>query len=357
MSFLIFIIVLSILIVVHEFGHFMVAKRLGVRVEKFALGFGPKLFSIKKKETEYSVCLIPLGGYVKLAGDTLDEFKGKPDEYLSRSPSQRAQIIFFGPLLNYVLGFLSFFLVFMLGFPNLTTKVGGLIEGYPALLAGVKLGDQVVSVDAKKVNTWDELQENIHHKTRAVEVVILRGGKELRFILNPRQEKIKNIFGQEETIGLVGIKPFEEVTYVKYGIFESLNLAFGKVAEITGITLKALYRMITGAMSFKDSVTGPLGIFYITQKAAHMGFNSLLHVLAVLSVSLGLFNLLPLPLLDGGHLFFLVVEKVKGRPLSKKIDDIITRMGFSLIVFLALFVFYNDLVKFGVWDKIIGWFK
>jgi regulator of sigma E protease len=343
---------------VHEFGHFIAAKRIGVRVECFALGFGPKVISFKKKGTEYALCLIPLGGYVKLAGDNFDEFKGNPDEYLARSPGERARIILLGPVLNYVLGFLFFFLVFILGFPNLTSKVGELLEDYPASISGIKVNDEVVAIDSKKVNTWEQLQANIRTKKEfPLEIVVIREKKELHFKVIPRQERIKNIFGQEETINLVGIKPKEEIIFIKYGVIESLGLAFNKVIELTLITFKALYRMVTGAMSFKDSVTGPLGIFYITQKAAQMGINYLLHVMAVLSTSLGIFNLLPLPLLDGGHLFLLAVEKIKGKPLGKKADEIITRVGFSLIIFLALFVFYNDFVKFGVWDKILGFFN
>lgn len=358
MSLLIFLIVLSILIIAHEFGHFITAKKIGVRVERFALGFGPKIASLKKKDTEYAICLIPLGGYVKFAGDNLDEFKGKPDEYLARSIGERGRIIFLGPVLNYVLGFLCFFFVFILGFPNLSSRVGGLIDGYPAKGAGIIVNDWVVAVGSKKVNTWEELQANIRSRKKfPLEIVVLRGKQELRFQVNPRQEKIKNVFGQEETINLIGISPQDGLIYIKHGIVESLDLAFKKIIEITATTFKALFRMITGAMSFKDSVAGPLGIFYITQKAAHLGFNSLLHVVAVLSTSLAIFNLLPLPLLDGGHLFLLVVEKLTGKPLGKKADEIITRVGFSLIVFLALFVFYNDLLKFGILDKILGFFK
>ncbi len=357
MSLLIFIAVLSILILVHEFGHFIVARKMGVRVERFALGFGPKILSYKGKETEYAICLFPLGGFVKLAGDVRDECKGGKDEYFSRSPSERARIIFFGPLLNYALGFLCFFLVFLLGFPNLTTKVGGLIDDYPAAVSGIKDGDKVISIDGQKISTWAELQGIIHGKKSPVKIDILRNDKELRLVIMPKQEKIKNIFGQEETVGLLGIKPSEEVIYIKHGAVESLSLAFKKIIEITTVTLKALSRMLTGAMSLKDSVTGPLGIFYITKKAAGMGFNYLLHVMAVLSTSLGLFNLLPLPLLDGGCLFLLGVEKIMGKPLSKRVDDIITRVGFSLIIFLALFVFYNDLVKFGVMDKVFNLFN
>src|SRR4030042_1455801 len=148
-TFLIFIFILSILIIVNEFGHFIAAKSAGVRVEKFSLGFGPQLLKKKRDNTEYSLSAIPLGGYVKLAGDNLEEYKGKSFEYLAKTPGERFRIIFFGPLLNYILGFLCLWLIFFVGYPTLTTKVGGLIDGFGAKVAGLEVGDKIIAVDGK----------------------------------------------------------------------------------------------------------------------------------------------------------------------------------------------------------------
>ena len=177
---LVFIFILSLLIIVHEFGHFIIAKRVGVRVEKFSLGFGPQVLKKNKNNTEYSIAAIPLGGFVKLAGDNLEEFKGQSYEYFSKSRLERFQIIFFGPLLNYVLGFLFFWLIFFVGYPTLTTKVGGLLDDFGAKEAGLHIGDKITSVDGKKVEYWEELQKIIQAQKTAnkVRLSILRDSKE-----------------------------------------------------------------------------------------------------------------------------------------------------------------------------------
>ena len=172
-SFFIFVVILSILIVVHEFGHFIIAKKMGVRVEKFSIGFGPKLFSWKRKDTEYTLCAFPLGGYVKMAGDTLEEaHPGVADEYFSQSPGRRFQIVFFGPLLNYLLGLFCFWFIFVAGYPQLTTKVGGLVDGYGAQKAGIQVGDRIIAIDSMKVKYWEDLQKIVQSKSTTEEVKV-----------------------------------------------------------------------------------------------------------------------------------------------------------------------------------------
>jgi regulator of sigma E protease len=355
MNFLVFIIVLGLLIVVHEFGHLLIAKLLGVRVEKFSLGFGPRLFSVKKKFTEYSLSLIPLGGYVKLAGDTREEYKGNDWEYLSKSPGERAAIVFFGPVLNYFLAFLIFYIVFLIGYPTLSARVGDLLEGYPAQKAGLLKGDQVIVVDQVRVADWDEMQQVIRsRKEGAISITVMRGNKEMDFTIDPRIEKLTNIFGQEEKVRLVGIAPKEEFIKLKYDFKDSFVMASKRLWLVTFTTIKAIWRMATGGMSFRESVTGPLGIFYITSRAWELGISYLLQVVALLSASLAIFNVLPLPVLDGGHLVLLGLEKIRKKPLASRAEDWIGRVGFSLIILLAVFVFYNDLVKFGVIEKILS---
>lgn len=174
---IIFLFILSVLIVIHEFGHFIIAKKVGVRVEQFSLGFGKVLLRKKKNGTEYSVSAIPLGGFVKLAGDNLEEYSGKPDEYFSQPLINRFWIIFFGPLLNYILGILIFWLIFFVGYPTLTTKVGGLIDGFGAKDAGVMIGDKIIAIDGQNTQYWEDLQRIIYSKKDAqfVNVSLLRG--------------------------------------------------------------------------------------------------------------------------------------------------------------------------------------
>lgn len=357
-SVLVFICILSVLIVVHELGHFFAARRAGVRVEKFSLGFGPRLFKKAKGGTEYSVSMVALGGYVKLAGDNLHEYKGKPDEYFSQPPGRRFQIIFAGPLLNYVLAFFLFWLVFWTGYPALTSKVGGLLEGFGAKEAGIKAGDRITAIDGQKVEFWEDLQKIIQSKQdrSRVDVSILRDGEELSFDVRIKEEAVADQMGEERKVGLLGVSPFDEVVIARHSFVESFFLGVDKTFRLTIMTYQGLWRMATGRVSIRDSVTGPLGIFYITSKAARMGIAVLLHLMAVLSLSLGIFNLLPLPILDGGHILFLGIEKIRGRSLSPKAENIVSQIGLAMIITLALFVTYNDIVRiFG--DKISAFLK
>jgi regulator of sigma E protease len=353
-----FLFILGVFVIVHEFGHFIAAKRQGVRVEIFSLGFGPRLLSKKKNGTDYRVNAILLGGYVKLAGDSLEEYKGEPDEYLSKKPSERAKIIFFGPLLNYILGFLCFWLIFFAGYPTLTTKVGGLIDDFGAKDAGVEVGDKIIAVDGKTVNYWEELQNIVKTKKAAtvIKLSILRGSKEYLLDVKIKEKQLDTLSGQKRNTGLIGITPSDDIIKVRHGFLQSFVLGMNKTKELTLLTYQATWNMLTGKLSMRESVTGPLGIFFITSKVTSLGITAVLHLVAVLSISLAIFNLLPLPILDGGHIILLILEKIRGRNISLKTERIIGQIGFTLIISLALFVTYNDISRiFG--DKIAQFFK
>lgn len=352
----IFLLILSTVIIVHEFGHFIIAKKIGVRVEKFSLGFGPQLFRKKKNHTQYCISAIPLGGYVKLAGDNLEECKGHKYEYFSQPPGRRFFIIFFGPVLNYLLGLLLFWVIFFVGYPTLTTKVGGLLDNFGAKQAGIQIGDKITSIDGKAVYYFEDLQKIVHSKkdVQKVSLSILREGQALEIEVSIMKKKINDQLGQERNVGLLGITPFVET--VKYGFFESLGLGFKKTWELTAMTYKALWLMLTGRLSVRDSVTGLPGMYFITSIAVSLGIVEVLRLVAVLSVSLAIFNLLPLPILDGGHILLLGIEKIRGRTLSIKIERVITQVGMALILTLVVLVTYNDLVRFYP-DKIEKIFK
>ncbi|MEI6631854.1 MAG: RIP metalloprotease RseP, partial [bacterium] len=302
---------------------------------------------------------IPLGGYVKLAGDNLEEYKKGSNEYLSKAPLQRALIVFFGPLFNYILGFLCFWLIFFAGYPTLTTKVGGLIEGLGAKAAGIQTGDRITGIDGKKVLFWEDIQRLVlaQKDKESLKISLLRGDKEYNIEVRLEQRQLDDPIGEKRNVPLLGITPFmDEIVKVRHGIVESFVLSAGKMYDMTVLTYKALFRMATGRISMRESVTGPLGIFYITSKAASIGLIAVLHLIAVLSVSLGLFNLLPLPLLDGGHIFLLALEKFRGRPLSPKSEHAIAKIGLTMIIMLAVIVTYNDLARF-FGDRITIFFK
>ena len=344
---LVFILILSLLIIVHEFGHFIAARRAGVRVEEFSLGFGPQLFARKVGDTKYSLSLIPLGGYVKMAGDTLSECKGSSDEYFSKSPGVRFQIIFCGPLLNYILGFLFFWVILFVGYPTLTTKVGGLIDGYGAKDAGIQVADKIIAINGKKIASWDDLQNQIQQNKNksSVGLSLIRNNQKLEFNVAIKSKILDNQLGEKKALGIIGITPWDEVIEIRHGFIESAYLGLKKTTDLTIMTYQGIWRLASGQISMRDSMTGPLGIFDITAKVARSGIIAVMRWIAVLSVSLAVFNLLPLPILDGGHIFLLGLEKLRKKTLSIKAERVMNNIGVSLMIMLALFVTYNDILR------------
>ncbi|MBF0569484.1 MAG: RIP metalloprotease [Candidatus Omnitrophica bacterium] len=370
MILLVFVIILSILIVVHEGGHFFMAKRLGVRVEQFALGFGKALWSRVYRGTEYRLCAIPLGGYVKMAGDEREQCKGAADEYFSKSKGHRSLIILMGPVVNYLLAYLCFVVVFMIGYVDLdaTSKavpamVGKVMASSPAEKAGIKEGDKIIAIDGKSMANWGEMQEKISSSGgKSLLITMARADKRMTVVVLPELQKTQDIFGKEHQVSRIGVQPKgagkpEELVIRKYGFFQS----FGKGAEelwaITAKTYTALWEIVTHQRSAKEGMTGLIGMFFIIKFAMTIGFSFLLHIIGVISASLAIFNLLPLIPLDGGHLFLIGLEKLRGRALSVKADELINKAGFALIIALALFVFYVDFERIGLIDRVLHLFR
>lgn len=348
---------LSLIILLHEWGHFIMARRVGVKVERFSLGFGPKILGITRGDTEYAVCLFPLGGYVKMAGESMDEGPARhPWEYRARRVGERVAIVLAGPLINYALGFALFFAIYLVGAPLISTRIGEVVQDFPASEAGLRAGDRILEINGKSLESWEEVTRAIHGEREKLVVTLDREGLTLTQEIKPRLQEVTNVLGVKMKIGMIGIVPSEEVITRRY----PLPLAFVKAAErvwsLTWLTLQALWRIGTGGLSLKESVTGPIGIFYITSSAAALGWLSLLQLTAVLSTSIGLFNLLPVPVLDGGHLAFLFIEKARGRPVSVRAQEGMTQVGFGLLLLLLLVVTYNDLVKFKVAERIFPFF-
>ncbi|MFH1045822.1 MAG: RIP metalloprotease RseP [Candidatus Omnitrophota bacterium] len=356
MSLLAFIFVFGVLIFIHEFGHFIAAKKNGVRVEKFSFGFGPRLWGKKVKDTEYVVSAIPLGGYIKMAGDEPDQAReNKPWEFLSKSCGQRAQIIAAGPLLNYLLAFLLFSFIFMIGAPTSTNKVGELIENYPAQKAGVLKDDIILAVNGEKVAYWNDLTQAIRNSSsEKILLDIQRQQENLTIAIVPTVEEMADIFGQKTKVNLVGIYPSDETTEIRYGGARAFYEGGKKLVELSGVTYKALWYVAIRRISFKESFSGPIGIFYFTGKAAELGFVYLLNLMALFSLSLAIFNFLPVPVLDGGHLFFLLFEKIRRRAVSARVQTVATQMGIALLVTVMLFASYYDVKRSGWWEKLQG---
>ena len=348
-----FLLTLSLIILVHEWGHFVMARRIGVKVERFSFGFGPLLLHWKKGDTEYALSLFPFGGYVKLAGET-EEIQGpaKPWEYRARSVRERMSIVLAGPLINYILGFILFFTVFAVGAPVSTTRIGQVMEGFPAAPAGLQPGDRITAVEGKPVKNWEEMTRAIQIQTQSVTLTVEREGRPFQRRIEPKVTQRKSWLGPSKSIAMVGVTPSDEVETQRYPLGEAFFKAAHQVWFLTRITLQALWHIATGGLSLRESLTGPIGIFYITSSVAQQGLISLLHLIAVLSTSIGLFNLFPIPVLDGGHLAFLAAEWIRGRPVSLRAQEAMTRVGLGFLLLLLAVVTYNDLLRFDIGDRL-----
>ena len=349
-----FLFTLSLIILVHEWGHFFIARAIGVKVERFSLGFGPRLLRIARGGTEYCLCLFPFGGYVKMAGESAEESQPqRPDEYRSRSVGERMAIVFAGPFINYLVGFGLFVLIFLWGAPVVSTRIGEVLKDYPAESAGLKSGDRILEVDGKPVDNWEEVTQAIHKQTTQVNLKIERQSQILNLSLKPNVNEITNVLGARIRVGMVGITPSDEIQTRRYPLGQAVVKAAWRVWTLTSLTLQALCRIASGGLSLKESVTGPIGIFYLTSAVAQQGLVSLLQLIALLSTNLGLFNLLPIPVLDGGHLAFLLLERLKGKPVSLRAQEVMTQVGLGLLVLLLVVVTYNDLIKFKIASRFL----
>jgi regulator of sigma E protease len=357
MNTIIFLIIISILIFVHEFGHFYMARRLGIKVEKFSLGFGPQLFGFKYQEVDFKICLIPFGGYVKMAGDNRQEYKGQSWEYLAKRPGERAKVVFFGPLFNYILAFLFLWVVYCIGYPQMSSTVGKVMDNMPAKAAGVLENDKIIEINGKKVKYWIDVLANIKEKPAKdkIEIKVLRQDKEVDLSIVPVTKEEKDLFGTKKIVALIGIAPSNEIIEEKYNIFEAFGVSLYTTLKLTYFTFKAIGSLIFGHLSLREAVTGPIGIYNITSEAAKYGFNAILHVTAMFSLALAIFNVLPIPVLDGGHLLFLGIEKLRKKPLSEKVEQRITDVGFGFILILAVFILFNDVIRYGYWDRLNDW--
>jgi regulator of sigma E protease len=343
------LVVLGVLIFVHELGHFLVAKLLKVRVEVFSLGFPPKLVSKQIGETDYRISVVPLGGYVKLLGENPnDEVPPEliPRSFLHRPLWQRAAIVLAGPIFNFLFAFLALFLVFALsGIPYVPTEVGRVIEGSPAQRAGLKAGDQIVAVNGTPVKRWEELSHQIRqHGGQTLTLVIKRDSHDLHFQITPEKRESENLFGQKVKAFQIGVASPERVVNEQVGPVTALEEGMSYSLRIAALTLQSIYKLVAREIP-ADTLGGPIMIAQVAGKQAEMGFSPFIHFMAVLSVNLFLLNLLPIPVLDGGHLAFLFLEALRGKPLDVKHREMAQAVGMMLILTLMVFVFYHDIVR------------
>jgi regulator of sigma E protease len=331
------------LIFFHEFGHFIAAKASGVRVYKFAFGFGPRILGFTKNQTEYVICLIPLGGYVKMAGEmgqeSVKETSGEvPEEqrFDKKSLVIRALIVALGPFMNIVTAVVIFSLIFFInGIPVVTSSVSTVIENGPAEQAGIFSGDKIIAINSIKMEDPKRIANIINESS----------GEELQITLD-REGEIIDVFVIPEyddnyKKGLIGIT--FEIFVEKINIFS----AFFKGLMTTGNIIKLIFsntiEMITGKVPIE--IAGPLGIAQMTGEAAKLGFLNLLYFTAILSIFIGLFNLLPIPILDGGHIIILAIEKLRGKPLEAEKINFMYLIGISLMIIIFVIATYKDILR------------
>jgi regulator of sigma E protease len=344
-----FVVVLGFLIFAHELGHFIFAKVMGVGVKKFSLGFGPRIVSKKVGMTEYMISWIPLGGYVKMVGEEPDaeiDASLLPLSYSHKSVGRRAVIILAGPLFNVFLAVVIFFSLFLFsGLPIMEPQVGELREGMPAQESGMLPGDRVVSIEGKPIQQWSDMAASITESGgRALDFEVLRNGRTVLLEVTPQLLPSQNIWGEEEEKYAIGITASGESSILRLNIFQSVTESLTHTWQIAELTTVAIWKIITGSISAK-ALGGPILIAQLTGEQAKAGLISLLFFVAVLSVNLGVINLLPIPILDGGHLLFCFIEAVSRRPVNLKVREVAQQVGFLVLVLLMLFVFYNDLAR------------
>ena len=345
------IVVLGVLIFVHELGHFLVARFHGVRVLVFSLGFGPRIYSwhSKKSQTEYRLSAIPLGGYVKMLGETDDDEVPKEEiqyAFSSKKVGPRTNIVFAGPAFNFIFAFFALTMAYHSGVGELLPVIGSLSSGMPAEKAGLKVGDRVTYIGEQPINRWSQFSKTIKQSDgRSLNFTVEREGKALIIAVVPQIKETKNLFGEVVSLPLIGVGPKDALEIVHYGIVESLSKGWEQTWSMTSLTLLSTWKLLTQVIS-ADQIGGPLMIADLAGKAANQGTSNLLFFMALISINLGILNLLPIPVLDGGHLLFFLIEAIKGSPVTENVQMYANRTGMTLLILLMVWALKNDLTRF-----------
>jgi regulator of sigma E protease len=356
------IVLLGVLIFFHEFGHFLAARMSGVGVTKFSLGFGPKIIGKKIGMTEYVLSLIPLGGYVKLVGESETEKLSPEEEKISFSKQpvlKRIFIVFAGPLFNFLLAIIIFSAVYLYGVPALSSVVGEVQQESAAYEAGIKKGDKILSIDGKNINYWDDIRQVIaQSQGQQVKIIIERDEQKNEMLIQPKLSKTQNILGEEVEAYLIGISPSENFIIEKRNVWEATIIGLQKTWQFSKLTLVVFVKMIKGQVSPKN-LGGPIFIAQAAGAVAKEGFIPFLFLMALLSVNLAIINLFPIPILDGGHIMFNLIELVRGKPMSLKWQGVFQQIGFVFLILLMIFVVMIDIDRMNLdfVNKVVKFFK
>jgi regulator of sigma E protease len=362
-----FLFILTILVFVHEFGHYLIARWNGVRVEVFSIGFGSELFGWwDQAGTRWKFSTIPLGGYVKMFGDA-DGSSGLPVAGLARFAQaerdvsfhykrlgQRAAIVAAGPAANFAFAIVVLAALFMtFGQPFTPPEVGQVQAGSAAEDGGIRAGDLIVSIDGRPIARFEDVQQAVRLNPGVpMAIVVRRDGKGIELHITPNRTELTDRFGNRTEIGMLGIAR-SGMEYVKRDPLTAIFQAVRETWNLSASTLEAMWQMAKGTRT-TDELGGPLRIAQMSGEVAQSGIVAILWFMAVLSINLGLINLFPVPVLDGGHLLFYAAEAVRGKPLGQRAQEYGFRIGLALVLTLMVFATWNDIVHLGIWSRLKG---
>ena len=342
------LLVLGGLIFFHELGHFLAARAFGMGVSTFSLGFGPKLLRKVWGKTEYCLSAIPLGGYVSLVGqdeeEEMPEGFAAEEHFSSRPPWQRLIVVAAGPLANLLLAWLICWgLVYSYGEVEIRPLVGALEENGPAAQAGMQAGDLVLAVNGMEIQNWQQLADQIAASGGAsLQLDVVRGGRNLSLAVTPAPVMRKSIFGEDEPSFRIGIRSSGEYAVRKPGFFEAAVSGIARSGEMLSLTWKGVVKLVQRVVPL-EQVGGPILIAQMVGKQAREGLEGVLALTALISINLAVLNLLPIPVLDGGHILFFSLEMLMRRPLKRTIRNATTRLGFTFLICLMLLATFNDI--------------
>ena len=347
MTLIYFILVLGIIILIHEFGHYFFAKRAGIYVYEFSIGMGPRIFKWTRKndETEYSIRLIPIGGFVQMAGEEVEDDPSVPKnkKFLTKTFGQKFMTVIAGIMNNFILAIILLFLLALFnGAPQNKAIVGEVSKDMPAYSSGLMEGDRILKINDKNAESYDifalELQVNMGN---SITLEVDRNGENKIITITP-----KKMVEDGKEVSRYGFAINDEV---KTGFFASLKYAFTKTLSLLYQMVLTIFYLITGTLGL-NSFSGPVGIYNIVGQAASSGFWSLVSLTALLSINVGFINLLPLPAFDGGRLLFIIIEKISGKKVDPKLENTIHSIGFFLLMALMLLITYNDIIRLIKWN-------